>query len=57
MVFAECVLSHSVMSNCATPWTVDPPGSSVHGILQGRIPELVATGGLQLMGSQRIGHD
>ena len=56
-VFAECVQSHSVMSNCATPRTVDPPGSSVHGILQGRIPEWVAPGGLQLMGSQRVGHD
>ena len=27
---------------CATPWSVAPPGCSVHGILQARIMELVA---------------
>ena len=35
--------SHSVLSNSATPWTVACPGSSVHGILQARILEWVAT--------------
>ena len=32
--------SCSVVSNSVTPW--NPPGSSVHGILQARIPEWVA---------------
>ena len=36
-----CV-SRSVMSDFMTPWTVAPPGSSVHGILQARILEWVA---------------
>ena len=31
---------HSVLSDSATPWTVSPAGSSVHGILQPRIREL-----------------
>ncbi|KAI4548137.1 hypothetical protein MG293_000467 [Ovis ammon polii] len=38
---SEC---HSVVSDSATPWTAappPPPGSSVHGILQARIPEWV----------------
>ena len=31
-------MSRSVVSNsCTTPWTVSPPGSSIHGILQARI--------------------
>ena len=35
--------SHSVMSDLfATPWTVSPPGSAVHGSFQARIPEWVA---------------
>ena len=38
---ASCpALSHVRLS--ATPWTVAPPGSSVHGILQARILEWVA---------------
>ena len=39
--FWEAVLSesHSVVSDSVTPWTVRPPGSSVHGILQARILE------------------
>ena len=32
---------HSAVSGSATPWTAAPPGSSVHGILQARIPEWV----------------
>ena len=31
-----------VSDSLATPWTVSPPGSSVHGILQARILEWVA---------------
>ena len=37
-----CVLSNSVMSLCS-PMGCSPPGSSVHGILQARILEWVAT--------------
>ena len=37
-----CVLSHSVMSNSLWSNGLWPPGSSVHGILQARILELVA---------------
>ena len=36
------LLSHSVVSNSATPMDCNPPGSSVHGILQARILEWVA---------------
>ena len=36
-----CVCYRSVVSNSATPWT-NPPGSSVHEILQARILEWVA---------------
>ena len=37
-----CILSHfSCVQLFATPWT-GPPGSSVHGILQARIPKWVA---------------
>ena len=36
-----CV-NRSVMSDFMTPWTVAPPGSSVHGILQARILEWIA---------------
>ena len=33
---------HSVMSDLfATPWTVSPPGSAVHGIFQARTLEWV----------------
>ena len=35
-------VSHSVVSYSATPWTCSPPGSSVHGILQGRTLEWIA---------------
>ena len=35
--------SHSVMSNSLWPMDCSPPGSSVHGILQARILEWVAT--------------
>ena len=35
-------LSHSVVSDFATPWTVALPGFSVHGILQARTLEWVA---------------
>ena len=39
--FAFC---HEVMSDSfVTPWTVGPPGSSVHGIFQARILKWVAT--------------
>ena len=31
-----------VVSNSVTTWTVYPPGSSVHGILQARVLECVA---------------
>ena len=37
-----CVLSNSVVSLCS-PMGCSPPGSSVHGILQARILEWVAT--------------
>ena len=38
-----CVLScFSCVRLCVTLWTVDPPGSFVHGILQPRILEWVA---------------
>ena len=36
------VLSHSVMSNSATPWTVASQVPLTMGILQARIPEWVA---------------
>ena len=32
--YVLCELSHSVVSDSATPWTVALPGSSVHRILQ-----------------------
>ena len=35
-------VSHSVVSDSVTPWTVAPPGSSVQGILQARILEWIA---------------
>ena len=37
-----CAQLLSCISLCATPWTVAPPGCSVHGILQARIMEWVA---------------
>ena len=37
------VLSHSVVSNSLWPMDCGPPGSAVHGILQARILEWVAT--------------
>ena len=37
--FVHCMLSHSVVSNSATPWTV---AHQAHGILQARILEWVA---------------
>ena len=38
-----CVLSHfSHVRLCTALWTIAPPGSSVHGILQSRILEWVA---------------
>ena len=42
MCVCVCELSHSVMSDSATLWTVAPPGSSVHGTFQARIREWVA---------------
>ena len=36
-------VSHSVMSNSCDPMRCSPPGSSVHGTLQARILEWVAT--------------
>ena len=36
------LLSRSVVSDSASPWTVASTGSSVHGILQARILEQVA---------------
>ena len=40
---AECLLScFSRVQLLETPWTVDPQGSSVHGILQAKILEWVA---------------
>ena len=38
-----CMFSHSVVSDSLWPMDYSPPGSSVHGILQGRILERVAT--------------
>ena len=35
-------VSHSVVSDSATPWTLAAPSSSVRGILQARILEWVA---------------
>ena len=35
-------LSRSVLSDSATLWTCNPPGPSVHGVLQARILEWVA---------------
>ena len=37
-----CWFSHSVVSNSCDPMDCSPPGSSVHGVLQARIPEWVA---------------
>ena len=37
-----CMFSHSVVSDSLWPMDYSPPGSSVHGILQGRILERVA---------------
>ena len=49
-----CMLSFSVVSDSATLWMSSPPGSSVHGIFQGRILECVAIfllqGGLPTLG-------
>ena len=42
-VVRACMLSHfSHVRLCAALWTVAPPGSSVHGILQSRMLEWVA---------------
>ena len=41
--FSAHVLSRSVMSDSLWPMDCSPPGSSVHGILQARILEWVAT--------------
>ena len=41
-VFFFVVQSLSHVRLSATPWTVGPPGSTVHGILQARILEWVA---------------
>ena len=38
-----CVLSHSVVSDSLQTQDCSPPGSSVHGILQARILEWVAS--------------
>ena len=35
-------VSHSVVSDSATPWNCSLPGSSLHGIFQARILEWVA---------------
>ena len=35
-------VSHSVVSDSVTPWTIVLQAPSVHGILQARIPEWVA---------------
>ena len=40
--FSSAVLSHSVVSGSCNPMDCNPPGSSVHGILQARILEWVA---------------
>ena len=39
-----CVCGCSVMSSLCDPMDCSSPGSSVHGILQARIPEWVVTG-------------
>ena len=49
--FLESVLSHSVVSNSATPWT----GSSVHGIILARILEWVAISSSSSMTKDRTG--
>ena len=41
-IFSLCVLSHSVVSDSATPWTVDCHTLLSMGILQARIQEWVA---------------
>ena len=42
-VVHACMLSHfSHVQVCTALWTIAPPGSSVHGILQSRILEWVA---------------
>ena len=38
----RCCLVAQLCPTLSTPWTVSPPGSSVHGIFQARIPEWVA---------------
>ena len=39
----RCSVTHSVMSHFLWPYALEsPPGSSVHGILQARIPEWAA---------------
>ena len=40
--YGKCLCACSVRSNSVTPWTVTPPGSSIHGIHQARILEWVA---------------
>ena len=40
--WAGSIVSHSVVSDSLQPCGLQPPGSSVHGILQARILELVA---------------
>ena len=37
-----CMFSHLVMSDSLQPMDCSPPGSSVYGILQTRIPEWVS---------------
>ena len=41
-LWGKCAQSLSHVRLFATPWTVAPPGSSVHGILQARVLEWVA---------------
>ena len=66
----QCVKVKSeseVAQSCPTlcdPMDCSPPGSSIHGILQARVLEWVASafsagrpGVLQFMGSQGLGHD
>ena len=46
VIFAKdvvCVLGPSVTSDSCNPTDYRPPGSSVHGVFQARIPEQVAT--------------
>ena len=38
----ESVSCSVVSDSFVTPWTIAPPGSSVHGILQARLLEWVA---------------